>query len=547
MSFESRRESKSTAVAFGPNFNFEEMGIGGLDREFGDMFRRAFASRVYDPRIVKNLGIKHVKGMLLYGPPGTGKTLIAKKIGELLNAREPQVVDGPSILNKFVGKSEENIRKLFEPAEQEYRERGDDSELHTIIFDEIDAICKERGSTGGGTGVGDSVVNQLLTKMDGYQELNNILVIGMTNRKDMLDKALLRPGRLEVHIEIGLPDEKGRVQILSIHTGVMKKNNHLDANVDLRAIAADSKNFSGAELEELVKAASSYALNRGITAQSEQAQGKGLRTEASELKVTQQDFLSALAEIEPAFGASEETLSRAMPNGIIPYSDDFKEVFLTGKRAINLAKNSSRTPLLSLLLSGLPGSGKSALAAALAKASDFPYVKFLSPNDFVGYTEQSRVSKITTAFEDAYKSQHSLVIVDDIERFLDYVPIGPRFSNSILQCLLILLRKRPPPGHKLVILATTSAPGVLKDMNLLSAINSVLHVPSLTEPEHVVSALTALGGYTDKDYEVIKSQFQGHVEINKVILMSEMAKQIRGEDKSASLGQIFLDTLNSRR
>ena len=120
-------------------------------------------------------------------------------------------MNGPEIFDKFVGGSEEKIRKLFEPAEKEMKDKGSDSDLHVIIFDEIDAICRARGSTGNsGTGVNESVVNQLLSKMDGVDSLDNILIIGMTNRKDMLDEAILRPGRLEIHLEIGLPDLNGR-------------------------------------------------------------------------------------------------------------------------------------------------------------------------------------------------------------------------------------------------------------------------------------------------------------------------------------------------
>ena len=156
------------------------------------------------------------------------------------------------------------------------------SELHIIIFDEIDAICKSRGSVRDGSGVHDTLVNQLLTKIDGVDALNNILLIGMTNRKDLLDEALLRPGRrvaafltlfdvtdlagcrLEVHVEIGLPDNGGRLQILKIHTSKMSQNSFLDKSVDLAALAGMTKNFSGAEIEGLVASAVSFALNKHL-------------------------------------------------------------------------------------------------------------------------------------------------------------------------------------------------------------------------------------------------------------------------------------------
>ena len=212
---------------FSPDFSLEDLGIGGLDEQVGDIFRRAFASRIYSPAVLRQMGIKHARGVLLYGPPGCGKTLIARKIGKLLTDTEPKIVNGPEVLSKYVGQSEENVRALFAEARTEQDEKGDDSSLHVIIFDEIDALCKQRGSNSGDAGVGDSVVNQLLSYIDGVHAINNVLIIGMTNRRDMLDPALLRPGRLEVHVEIGLPDEAGREQIARIHTAGMLQGGHL--------------------------------------------------------------------------------------------------------------------------------------------------------------------------------------------------------------------------------------------------------------------------------------------------------------------------------
>ena len=189
---------------------------------------------------------------------------MARQIGKMLNAREPKIVNGPEILDKYVGESEANVRRLFAEAEEEEKRMGPNSGLHIIIFDEIDAICKQRGSVAGNTGVNDTVVNQLLSKIDGVEQLNNILVIGMTNRKDMMDEALIRPGRLEIQVEISLPNEKGRYDIFKIKTAKMAQFGKLEHDVDLYELAALTKNFSGAEIEGLVKAASSSALKRYI-------------------------------------------------------------------------------------------------------------------------------------------------------------------------------------------------------------------------------------------------------------------------------------------
>ncbi|KDD74751.1 AAA+ ATPase, partial [Helicosporidium sp. ATCC 50920] len=294
--------------------SFTQLGIGGLDAQFHEMFRRAFHSRLLSPSLAERLGIKHVKGILLYGPPGTGKTLIARQIGRLLNGKEPKVVNGPEILNKYVGASEENVRALFKDAEAEYAKRGDESDLHVIIFDEIDAICKSRGSVRDGSGVHDTVVNQLLTKLDGVDALNNILVIGMTNRKELLDEALLRQGRLEVHLEIGLPDERGRLQIFQIHTRRMSENTFLNPDVDLVELAARTPNFSGAEIEGLVRSATSFALDRQIRFDELH---KPLDEGA--LRVGMADFAQALQEVTPAFGADSDRLQSTLSEGVFSW------------------------------------------------------------------------------------------------------------------------------------------------------------------------------------------------------------------------------------
>ncbi|KAJ5485901.1 hypothetical protein N7530_000201 [Penicillium desertorum] len=512
-----------------PGFKFQDMGIGGLDSEFSTIFRRAFASRIFPPGLVEKLGIQHVKGLLLYGPPGTGKTLIARQIGKMLNAREPKIINGPEVLNKYVGQSEENIRKMFADAEKEYKEKGDESGLHIIIFDELDAVCKQRGSgAGGGTGVGDSVVNQLLSKLDGVDQLNNILLIGMTNRIDMIDEALLRPGRLEVHMEISLPDEYGRSQILNIHTEKMRNNNVMDRDVDLAELARLTKNFSGAEIAGLVKSASSFAFSRHVKVGTMAS----INEDVVDMKVNRADFLHSLDEVKPAFGVSEEELSSRIPYGVIHYSPTISEILREGELFVKQVGAAESTPLFSVLLHGPPSSGKTALAARIAIDSGFPFIKLISPEDMVGFSEPAKIAHISRIFDSAYKSTTSIVVIDNIERIIDWVPIGPRFSNSVLQTLMVFLRKQPTHGRRLLVLATTTERALMKQLDIYNSFNSDIMVPNVSsfgelrfvmeksgafDAQEIAQALESVGGLADDG--------RLSVGIKKVLLGIETAKQ----------------------
>ncbi|KAK7195573.1 vesicular-fusion protein nsf [Novymonas esmeraldas] len=504
------------------NFNLETLGIGGLRSEFGQVFRRAFASRMLKPSFIKKLGLKHVKGVLLFGPPGTGKTLIARKIGEILNCHEPKIVNGPEVFNKFVGGTEENIRKLFADAEKEQAEKGDQSKLHLIIFDEFDAICKQRGAVRDSTGVNDNVVNQLLSKIDGVNSLNNVLLIGMTNRLDLIDEAILRPGRFEVHVEIGLPDEPGRVEIFRIHTRGMRDNNIMSSEVNLEELSKMTKNYSGAEIEGVVRDATSNAFNRHIDLDHPDKM-----VDDANVMVTREDFMKAVEEVTPAFGQAKEECANLRRGGIIDYGDSWEVVKSRCKRYTDqLSAAGKRIDSLAVLVDGVPGSGKSAVSAYLAEVADFPYVKVVSAEDMVGYGEMQRVNILRKAFEDAYKSPASCIILDDLERLIDFSQLGGRYSNTLLQALLVLIKRPPPAGKKLLVVGTTGQYDIMDSLELAACFSVKLHLPAVP-----VSAIPkvceglGLAFASRQDMDSCLNLMTSDIPMKQLMLLLEMASE----------------------
>jgi len=320
-------------------------------------------------------------------------------------------------------------------------------------------------------------------------------------------------------MEISLPDENGRIQILNIHTRRMRENGMLADDVNVKELAKDTKNFSGAEIEGLVKSASSWALQRQIDVKD------GIKVKEGNIKVANVDFEMALSEVKPLFGVDVDEFESCMRNGVINYGPNIKKLLDTGETFVAQVRNSDRTPLVSVLLEGSPGAGKTALAVRLAKGSKYPYIKLISPETLVGYSETGKANKITKIFEDAYKSPLSCIIVDDIERLLDYVRIGPRFSNMILQTLLVLLKKEPPKGRRLLVLATTSNRRILEEMEFMESFNAVLKVPQISTPSEFKSVLEELQIFSEDDLERAAKAFSSHISIKKLIMIAEMAKQ----------------------
>ncbi|MDP2628643.1 MAG: CDC48 family AAA ATPase [Nanoarchaeota archaeon] len=232
-----------------PNVNWED--VGGLNNIKQEL-KEAVEWPMKHPEIFERMGIRPSKGILLYGPPGTGKTLLAKAVAKESEANFIQI-KGPSLLSMWVGKSEEGMRKVFERARQ--------VAPCIVFFDEVDALAGKRGVETG-TKVTERVLNQMLAEMDGLEDMSDVLVVGATNRPDMLDPALLRPGRFDKILLVNAPEQEGRENILKIHTKKMP----LAKNINLKEIAKKTAGYTGADLESLTREAAMLALRESIDA-----------------------------------------------------------------------------------------------------------------------------------------------------------------------------------------------------------------------------------------------------------------------------------------
>ncbi len=270
-----------------------KIGLGGMEAQLEELIRKIviFQDASLEEEL-KLCGMKPPRGMLFYGPPGTGKTTLARNLAEHLgvDVGNFKFISGSENLKKYLGESENMIRSHFVEAEAAQKKYGNKSPFYVIVFDEFDSIAGKRKSKNPLWSV--SIVNQLLASMDGSNDLNNILVIGITNRLESLDPAIMRPGRFEVHLKFSLPDEAGRLEIFEIHTRKLAANNSLAKDVDLKALAKKTKEFSGADIMGLVNAAYSFRNLRLL-------QTKGMQKEERDklLQVTKNDFKRALEEV----------------------------------------------------------------------------------------------------------------------------------------------------------------------------------------------------------------------------------------------------------
>lgn len=456
-----------------------EKSVGGLTEQLREIVVNNFLPRIMPLTMRKAYGTKDSKGILLYGPPGTGKTLTARTIANMFETKNIQIIKGPELLNSFVGQSEANVRAIFRAAQQEWKEKKEESELHVFIFDEIDSLCGKKGSHPGGTGVHDSVLNQLLTIIDGPDALPNILVIGMTNRKDLIDEALLRSGRLDTHIEVGLPDEQGRLAILEIHTKLKRENNLLDSDVNLQAWAAKTENYTGSDLEQLVARAERITHTRNCQSTENGEFIIKVQAEENWAKLTYADFETAFGQIHPAFGMPIDKITLYL-TPIIRYNARIHQILDECSAAMSLPAGRARCKLPhSILLVGKTGVGKTALATHMAVQSKIPFLTLLEAGDFAGKSEKERITQLEAVYARALQSKKSVIILDDLEGVLSKSYHMQYFNDTKVKLQQLLTR--PLPAEKqLVIIATACDNVFLNKIQLSQKFSFSYEVPAIT-------------------------------------------------------------------
>ncbi|MCF2240820.1 CDC48 family AAA ATPase, partial [Halobacterium salinarum] len=404
------------------------------------------------PELFGTLGIEPPKGVLLHGPPGTGKTLIAKAVANEIDAHF-QTISGPEIMSKYYGESEEQLRDVFEEAEEN---------APAIVFiDELDSIAPKREDVSGD--VERRVVAQLLSLMDGLEERGQLTVIGTTNRVDAVDPALRRPGRFDREIEIGVPDHDGREKILQIHTRGMP----LGDGVDLDRYAENTQGFVGADLENLVKESAMHALRRirpDLDLDEEEIPADILDS----IEVTENDFKEALRGIEPS--ALREVFVEVPDvtwdhvGGLDDAKERLQETVQWPLEHADAYEQVALEPAKGVLLYGPPGTGKTLLAKAVANEANSNFISIKGPelfNKYVGESERG----VREVFSKARENAPTVVFFDEIDAIASERGQGVGDSNVGERVVSQLLTELDglEELEDIVVIATTNRPDLIDD------------------------------------------------------------------------------------
>ena len=458
--------TKPMKVAAGVGIRYED--IGGLKEEIGEI-REMVEIPMKHPEVFKKLGISPPKGVLLYGPPGCGKTLLAKAVATESEANFV-TLNGPEIISKWYGASEENLRKMFEDAKEH---------APTIIFmDEIDAIAPKREEVTGE--VERRVVSQLLTLMDGLEARGDVIVIAATNRPDSIDPALRRPGRFDREVEIRVPDKEGRKEVFQIHTRGMP----LSQDVNLDEFVDVTFGFTGADIAALSREAAMRALRR-VLPEIKKAGEEGLSKEVlDKLMITRQDFLDALKKVEPSAMREVQVevpkTKWADIGGLEEVKENLREAVEWPLKYADTFSRLGISPPKGIVLVGPPGCGKTLLARAVATESKANFISIKGPaviSKWVGESEKA----VREIFKRARQVAPSIIFFDELDSIAGVRGKGEGGGAEVTQRVvdqMLVELDGLEELHQVVVIGASNRPDLI-DPGLLrpGRFDKVVYVP----------------------------------------------------------------------
>ena len=440
--------------------------LGGM-KDSIQKVREMIELPIRHPELFKKIGIEAPKGVLLYGPPGTGKTLLAKAVANETNAKFYSI-SGPEIISKFYGESEHRLRETFNVAQEH---------APSIIFiDEIDSIAPKREKVTGE--VEKRVVSQMLTLMDGIHSRGKVVVIGATNRQDSIDTALRRPGRFDREIEIGIPNEDGRMEILNIHT----KGMPLDKNIQLSNISKITHGFVGADLEILTKEAAIRSLRR-ILPEIDIDQYPLSPDILNKIIITNSDFYNALKDVTPSaireFQIQKPNTKWEDIGGLEKIKQEIEEITEWPLKYPELYDFADIKPSKGILFYGPPGTGKTLIAKAVASNSKLNFISIKGPELLSKWVGESEYA-IREIFRKAKQVSPCIVFFDEVDAIFkkrSFEISGSNVNERMVSQMLTELDGLEPLEGVIVIGATNRVDVIDEALLRPGRLDKVIEIP----------------------------------------------------------------------
>ena len=439
----------------GGTFNFSGMayGIGGVDHMIKKFIEEVIIPRLLPDRL-KLKAESLSRGGIMSGVPGTGKTLLISAFGEILKKNGFKVTirkySGSEVFSSFVGASEQAVREMLATPPES-------ADIVLVLIDEADAMLRKRGAHASTSGVGDSVVNQFLSALDGIDKKSNLLVFGTTNRPDLLDPAVTRFGRMSMQMKFELPDKEGRRQIFQVHTQELYDGQLLADDVSLDELAKITQGYTGAEIAQVVGKAYKIAINReqGILMEASSFSPKAI-TEMSVVEVTADDFRQALAEIPPRYGKGNFMVLDG--RSFDYYAGAAPEEIARLKEVLDRFRENTSRSTLRILIRGPECSGKSTLAALAADYFGADFCEYLPASEVVQMSNKKEpIVSAFSALDAQPDHNHNVVVIDDFDTMIQFQNSGVFNTDlvSVVDAYSKQSLKKDKQGKLLVIVTAT--------------------------------------------------------------------------------------------